>query len=78
MSVLVVHPDTTALDVARAASVLILAAGQAAMAFWPDLRGWPHTIASRSAALVTPVVPAPPTFAIWGLIFASCLAFGVW
>ena len=71
-------PDATALDAVRAALVLALAVAQAATAFWPELRGWRHTIASRSAALGTPVVPIGPTFAIWGPIFLSCLAFGLW
>lgn len=68
-------PDPDAL---RVCAVLILAIAQAAMAFWPDLRGWPDTIASRSAALATPVVPIPPAFAIWGPLFAGCLLFAVW
>ena len=75
MSLLVPHPDATALDAIRAALVLVFAVGQAVMAFWPDLRGWPDTISTRSAALTNPVVPVPPTFAIWGLIFLSCFAF---
>ena len=72
------HPDATALDALRAGLVLLFAVLQAVMAFWPDLRGWRDTISTRSAALDTPVVPVPPTFAIWGLIFLSCAAFGVW
>ena len=72
------HPDAGAIDVLRAGLVLAFAVAQAVMAFWPDLRGWTHTISTRSAALDTPVVPVPPTFAIWGPIFLSCTAFGVW
>jgi hypothetical protein len=65
-------------DGLRAVLVLLLALAQCLMAFWPDLRRWPETTATRSAALDTPVVPVGPTFAIWGLIFAGCIAFGVW
>ena len=65
-------------DGLRAAVVVVLAFAQCIMAFWPDLRKWPNTTASRSSALDTPVVPVGPTFAIWGLIFASCIAFAVW
>jgi len=66
------------LDGLRAVLVLLLAVSQCLMAFWPDLRRWPHTTATRSAALDTPLVPVGPTFAIWGLIFAGCIAFGIW
>lgn len=62
----------------RAVLVLGLAISQATMAFWPEWRRWPHTIATRSAGLDTPVVPAGGTFAIWGPIFAGCLCFAVW
>jgi pimeloyl-ACP methyl ester carboxylesterase len=58
--------------------VLTLAVLQAGMAVWPALRGWPETTATRSAALDTPLVPVAPTFAIWGPIFAGCLAFALW
>ena len=78
MSLLALHPDATALDALRAALVLLFAVLQAGMAFWPDLRGWPETISSRSAALSTPVVPVPAAFSIWGLIFLACGTFGVW
>lgn len=78
MPLLSLHPDAGALDALRAGLVLLLAVSQALMAFRPDLRGWPDTISTRSAALRTPVVPVPPTFAIWGLIFLSCGAFAVW
>lgn len=78
MPLLSVHPDATALDALRVALVLLLAIGQALMAFWPDLRGWPDTISTRSASLDNPVVPVQATFAIWGLIFLSCAAFAVW
>ena len=78
MSILTLHPDAGALDAVRAGLVVILAVAQAAMAFWPDLRGWTHTISTRSADLTNPVVPVPPAFAIWGLIFLSCAAFAVW
>ena len=78
MTLLSVHPDATALDALRVALVLLFAVGQAVMAFWPDLRSWPDTISTRSASLDNPVVPVPPTFAIWGLIFLSCAAFAVW
>ena len=66
------------LDGLRAFLVVVLAVGQALAAFWPDLRGWKNTISTRSAALGNPVVPVPPTFAIWGLIFLSCAAFAAW
>lgn len=65
-------------DGARAILVLLFAVSQALMAFWPELRRWPQTIATRSAGLDTPVVPVSGTFAIWGLIFAGCIAFGIW
>ena len=78
MSILTLHSDAGALDAVRAGLVVILAVAQAAMAFWPDLRGWTHTISTRSADLTNPVVPVPPAFAIWGLIFLSCAAFAVW
>jgi pimeloyl-ACP methyl ester carboxylesterase len=78
MPLLTPHPDATSLDALRIGLVLVFAILQAVMAFWPDLRGWQNTISTRSAALSTPVVPVPPTFAIWGLIFLSCGAFGVW
>ena len=66
------------LDGLRAVLVLLFAVSQCVMAFWPDLRRWQHTTATRSAALDTPLVPVGPTFAIWGLIFAGCIAFGIW
>ena len=78
MPLLTLHPDATTLDAIRAGLVLLFAVGQATMAFWPDLRGWTNTISTRSAALDNPVVPVPPAFAIWGLIFLFCFAFGVW
>lgn len=65
-------------DGLRAALVLILAWGQALMAYWPELRKWPETTPSRSAKLRNPLVPIDWAFAIWGLIFASVGAFGVW
>lgn len=65
-------------DGLRAALVLILALGQALMAYWPELRKWPETTPSRSAKLRNPLVPIEWAFAIWGLIFASVAAFGVW
>lgn len=70
--------DYLSMDGLRAALVLLLAVAQAVAAFWPDLRGWIETISTRSEALQNPVVPVPPTFAIWGLIFVSCGAFAVW
>ena len=71
MPLIIPHPDATALDTLRAGLVLLFAILQAVMAFWPDLRGWRDTISTRSASLSNPVVPVPPTFAIWGLIFLS-------
>jgi hypothetical protein len=65
-------------DIAISLAVLIFSISQIVMAQWPDLRRWPDTITTRSAGLDNPVVPVGPTFAIWGLIFAWCLAFGVW
>lgn len=70
--------DYLSLDGLRVVLVLILAVAQALAAFWPDLRGWTETISTRSGALQNPVVPVPPTFAIWGLIFVSCFAFAIW
>lgn len=66
------------LDGLRAILVLGFAVGQAVAAYWPELRQWPHTIASRSARLRNPVVPINWAFAIWGPIFLSCIAFAVW
>ena len=65
-------------DGARAALVLVLALGQVLMAYWPELRKWPDTTPSRSAELRNPLVPIDWAFAIWGLIFASVVAFAVW
>lgn len=58
--------------------VLMFAAWQMLMAYWPEWRGWPDTVPSRSARLRNPVVPIEWAFAIWGPIFIACLAFGVW
>ena len=65
-------------DVTRIVLVLIAAGGQALMACWPDLRGWPQTIATRSVALDTPIVPPGWAFAVWGPIFLSSAAFAVY
>jgi hypothetical protein len=65
-------------DGLRALIVLLLAVGQALMAYWPELRRWPETIPTRSARFTTPVVPVGWAFAIWGLIFLACLGFSVW
>ena len=65
-------------DVTRVVLVLVAAGGQALMACWPDLRGWPHTIATRSAALDTPIVPPGWAFAVWGPIFLSSAAFAAY
>lgn len=65
-------------DGLRAALVVTLALGQAVMAYWPDLRRWNHTIASRSAKQQVAIVPSGWAFAIWGLIFTGCIAFSVW
>ena len=61
----------------RAAAVLLLAIAQALAAYWPEITGRPDTITSRSAAYDTPVVPFGPFFAIWLVIFASCIAFAI-
>lgn len=66
------------IDGLRALLVLVLAIGQAVMAYWPDLRNWPETISSRSARYSTPVVPIGWAFAIWGLIFLTCFGFAIW
>jgi hypothetical protein len=65
-------------DGVRAALVFVLAIGQVVMAYWPELRKWPETTPSRSAKLQNPLVPIDWAFAIWGLIFASIIAFGLW
>ncbi|OYW46956.1 MAG: hypothetical protein B7Z08_05310 [Sphingomonadales bacterium 32-68-7] len=65
-------------DGARAVLVLLLAIGQALMAYWPELRKWPETIPTRSAKLRNPLVPIDWAFAIWGPIFAGIAAFAVW
>ena len=64
-------------DVLRAALVLTGAAGQALMAYWPDLRRWPQTITTRSSLLDTPLVPPGWAFAVWGPIFLSCAALAI-
>ncbi|MEM8822756.1 MAG: hypothetical protein AAGF30_04015 [Pseudomonadota bacterium] len=66
------------IDGVRALLVLLLAIGQALAAYWPDIRKWDNTITSRSQNLDTPVVPFGPFFAIWLIIFASCIAFAIW
>lgn len=66
------------LDGLRATLVLMFAILQIATAYWPQWRGWPQTIASRSARLRNPLVPIDWAFAIWGPIFLACVAFGVW
>lgn len=65
-------------DGLRAALVLACAVGQAVMSQWPYLRKWPETVPSRSAASVTPVVPIPWAFAIWGVIFLGCFGLAIW
>jgi hypothetical protein len=59
-------------------AVVVFAVSQIMAAFWPDIRRWPETITTRSNALDNQVVPAGPTFAIWGLIFVWCMAFAIW
>lgn len=68
----------TALDLLRAALVLLLAGAQALAAYWPEVTRAEHTITSRSAAVDTPVVPWGPFFAIWLLLFAASGAFAAW
>lgn len=70
--------DYLSFDGLRVSLVLIAAIGQALMAYWPELRRWPETTPSRSAALRSPVVPIEWAFAIWGLLFLGCVVFGVW
>jgi hypothetical protein len=65
-------------DGLRAALVLLLAIGQVGVAYWPELRRWPETTPSRSAKLRNPLVPIDWAFAIWGIIFASVVAFAIW
>ncbi|MEL7238513.1 MAG: hypothetical protein AAGK78_06600, partial [Planctomycetota bacterium] len=65
-------------DLLRGVVVLLLAVGQAAAAGLPDAMGAKHTIATRSAALQTPIVPPGWAFAIWSLLFTGCLVFAVW
>lgn len=65
-------------DGLRAGLVVVFAVGQAVMGSWPDWRKWPETIATRSASLCNPLVPIEWAFAIWGPIFASCIAFALW
>jgi hypothetical protein len=61
-----------------ALAVVAFAMSQIVAAFWPDIRRWPETITTRSGALDNQMVPAGPTFAIWGLIFTWCIAFAIW
>jgi len=66
------------IDGVRAVLVLFFAVAQAAMAYWPEIRGWQNTISSRSQKLDTLVVPFGPFFAIWIVIFLSCFGFALW
>lgn len=65
-------------DGLRAVSVLLLAVAQAVMGQWPEWRHWQDTVPKRSAKQSVPIVPIDWAFAIWGLIFLGCAAFGVW
>lgn len=70
--------DYLTIDGVRALAVCVAAVGQAAMAYWPDMRNWKNTITTRSAKLDTPVVPFGPFFGIWIIIFTSCIGFAIW
>ncbi|MEM9797788.1 MAG: hypothetical protein AAF919_14945 [Pseudomonadota bacterium] len=70
--------DYVSADGVRAILLLVLAVGQAFVAYWPEIRKWDHTISGRSAALDTLVVPFGPFFAIWLIIFGSCIVFAIW
>lgn len=66
------------IDGLRAFLLLFFAFSQAAMAYWPELKGQRNTISTRSQALDNLVVPFGPFFAIWVLIFLSCFGFALW
>lgn len=69
----------TATDRARQAAVLIAAVAQATLPSLPALAGWGVQIGQRANAEgPLPVTPAGYAFAIWGPIFAWCLAHAVW
>lgn len=65
-------------DGLRAVLVFIFAIAQAVMAYLPEIQDWEQTIAKRSQKLDTLVVPFGPFFAIWLVIFSSCIGFAIW
>ncbi len=65
------------LDALRAALLVAAAVVQILVGYLPILLDWPVTIAARSAALRTPLVPAGYAFAIWGPLFLWFLVLAV-
>ena len=68
----------TAIDILRAALVIVAAIAQAVVGNWPQWRRWQHSVPERSARLHLPIVPWPPFFAIWGVIFLASFGFAIW
>lgn len=68
----------TAFDILRAGLVIFAALAQAIMGNWPQWRKWERTVPERSERQHLPIVPWPPFFAIWGLIFLASFGFAVW
>jgi hypothetical protein len=69
---------TEAIDLVRAVLVILAALSQAVMGSWPQWRKWEKTVPERSARLHLPIVPWPPFFSIWGLIFLASFGFAIW
>lgn len=69
---------TEPLDLIRVALLFVAAGAQTVMGNWPQIRGWARTVPERSARLSLPIVPWPPFFAIWGVIFIASFAFAAW
>jgi hypothetical protein len=67
-----------AADRGRQAANVAGAVAQIAASALVPLGVLPIAVGERTEAVDTPVVPADYAFAIWGLIFATCLAYAVW
>ncbi len=65
-------------DRLRQGANVLLAVTQIAAGSFTAITGLGESIADRSAAATTPVTPAGYAFAIWGVIFAGCLAYAVY
>ena len=62
----------------RQGANVLFAGTQIAAGYFAAVTGMGESIADRSAAATTPVTPAGYAFAIWGVIFAGCLAYAVY